>query len=113
MPLDRILQEMLSSHGVEAVVFLDSEGETILSYGMQDREKLKALGAYQGILLAAAGRLGLPQDRTVVTLYEHRSILTHHLKDGYFISVIFRDVSFANLQFRFQEMYQLLEKELS
>ena len=112
MPFDKILQGILSNEGVEAVVFLDSEGEAILFYGMQGQERLKAVGAYQGILLSTAERLGLIRDRTVVTLYEQRSILTHHLKDGYFICVIFRDVSFANLQFRFQKMYQQIENEL-
>jgi hypothetical protein len=112
MSFDKILQEMLACEGVEAVVFLDSEGETILSYGIQEKEKLKALGAYQGILLSAAGRLGLQDDRTIITMYQERSILTHHVKDGYFISVIFREVSFGKLQFRLQDTYRLLEQEL-
>ena len=112
MPFEKILQRMLASDGVEAVVFLDSEGETILAYGIQDRERLTALGAYQGILRSTIERVGLSRDPTIVTMYDERAVLTHHLKDGYFICVIFHEVSFANLQFHFQEVYKLLENEL-
>ena len=113
MVFEEILEAIWSNQGVEGVVFLDSEGEAISSFGFQDQETLRLLGAYQGIVLAAAGRLGLSADRTVITLGGQRSILTQHLKDGYFISVIFSsDVNFAYARFRFQDAYALLKQEL-
>ena len=113
MAFEQILKGILSRHGVQGVVFLDSEGEAICSFGLPDQETLRSLGAYQGIVLSAAERLGMPTERTVITLGAERSILTQHLKDGYFISVIFsKDVNFFYVQFQFQEAYALLRKEL-
>jgi hypothetical protein len=112
MPFETILTKMLSQPGVEAVVFLDAEGETILSCGAAEEEKLKLAGAYQGILLATMKRAGMDGYQTVVTLYENRSVLTHRLKDGYFICVIFRETHFAILRLQFQKLCRSLELEL-
>ena len=103
---------MLSFDGVEAVVFLDSEGEAIQCHGALDEDKLQLVGAYQGILLSAVGRVGMDRDRTVITVGDRRSILTRRLKDGYFISVIFQDSHFALVQYQFRELYHQLEREL-
>jgi predicted regulator of Ras-like GTPase activity (Roadblock/LC7/MglB family) len=113
MAFDKILAGIMASPGVEGVVLLDSEGETIFSLGYLEQERLRLVGAYQGIVLAAAVRFDLSKERTVITLGEKRSILTYHLKDGYFICIIFsKEINVAYAQFRFQEAYTLLKQEL-
>ena len=113
MPFQRLLDSMRTLSGVEGVAFLDSEGELILSSGALDPERLKVLGAYQGIFLSEVARVGFAGVQTVCTRYKDRVILTQALKDGYFISVVFSpDVNFAYAQHRFREIYQGLEKEL-
>ena len=109
MPFQRILQEILTLEGVEAVVFLDAEGETVLSFGIHDQEKLKLLGAYQSILLKS--KLG--KCRTIFSIFDHRTVLTHHMKDGYFLSVLFGpEVLAPYAHFRLQHYYDQIEKEL-
>src|SRR3972149_9116644 len=102
MPFQEILREIISSEGVEGAVFLDSEGEAILSCGSQETEQLQLLGAYQAIILSLIGRLVSTSSKTIFTLCENRVILTHHLKDGYFICIVFSpELNFAWVQFRF------------
>lgn len=109
MPFQRILQEILTLDGAEAAVFLDSEGESILFCGDQDPEKLKLVGAYQSILL----KLEFCKCRTVISVYGDRTVLTHHLKDGYFLSVVLASgVPYSYIQFRLQGYYERLEREL-
>jgi hypothetical protein len=110
---ESILQSILRQEGVEAVIFLDSEGETILSYGGIDSERLKLMGAYQGIILSILPRLALGTNGSVITRCCNRSILTHLLKDGYFVSVIFeKEINFAHAQFMIRDYFVSLEKEL-
>ena len=113
MPLQKLLDSMRSLRGVDSVVLLDSEGEVILSSGGSDRDRLRVVGAYQGILLTSLGRLGLVNSRTLCTIYRDRAVLTRPLKDGYFICVVFSpDLNFAYVQFFFEETYSRLEAEL-
>jgi hypothetical protein len=110
---EQILTDILRQEGVEAVIFLDSEGETILSYGRIDSDRLKLMGAYQGIVLSIVPRLEIGKNGTVITRCWNRSILTHLLKDGYFVSVIFsKDVNIAHAQFMIRDYFVSLEKEL-
>lgn len=104
---------MRSLRGVESVAFLDSQGELILHSGAGDPERLRIIGAYQGIFIACALRTGLDHLRTVYTRFERRAVLTRALKDGYFISVIFSpELNYAYAQFHFEEFYNRLESEL-
>lgn len=95
------------------MAFLDSQGELILHSGGSDYEKLKIVGAYQGIFLSSAARIGFKHPRVVCTLYEARAVLTCVLKEGYFICVIFSpDLNFAYAQFFFEDICKGLESEL-
>jgi predicted regulator of Ras-like GTPase activity (Roadblock/LC7/MglB family) len=107
-----ILQKMSSQSGVEAVMFVDSEGETIHCLGQYPKDQLHVIGAYQGIVLSAAERAGLKENRAIVTLYQQHNILTRRLKDGYFISVIFSKAHFASVHFFIEEYCCQLEREL-
>jgi len=113
MPFQELLNRMMTVEGVEAVAFLDHEGEAILTCSTNDSDHLKILGAYQGIIMSTLQNLGLPPTRTMVTCYDRLSILTHYLKDGYFIcALLSRDLNYARAQFAFQEIYALIEEEL-
>jgi len=112
MALETVLRDVLSLPGVTGVGFLDSEGETIFHYGAEDPEKLKLTGAYQGIFLNAVTRIGALEEKTIISLYSNKSVLTRTLKDGYFITVIFQNASFGYICFRFQEICDWLEREL-
>ncbi|HEY7162500.1 MAG TPA: hypothetical protein VH815_14635 [Acidobacteriota bacterium] len=99
--------------GVEAVAFLDYEGEAILTCSTNNSEQLKILGAYQGIMLSTLQNLGLPKTQTVVSCYDQLSVLTHYLKDGYFIcALLSKDLNYASVQYAFEEIYPLIEEEL-
>jgi hypothetical protein len=109
MPFEKILQEILKLEGAKAVVFLDAQGESIFFCGDQDPERLKLVGAYQSILL----KLEMCKSRTVVSIYDSRTVLTHHLKDGYFLSVVLASgVPYSLIQFRLQGYYERIEREL-
>ncbi len=113
MSFEQILEMVSVVEGVEVVLFLDSAGEMIFSFGGQDSEKLRLLGAYQGILLNSVSRIGMIRDRTIITLGESRSILTRHIKDGYFICVLFSpETHFALIHLRIQDACESLAREL-
>ena len=112
MAFEPILQEILSHCGIEAVMFVDSEGETIHCCGRYAKDQLQVIGACQGIVLSAVGRAGLESEGTVVTLYDRLKILTRRLKDGYFISVIFSNAHFGAVQFSLEDFCRRLEREL-
>lgn len=113
MPFQRVLNQLLKIRGVEAVSFLDSEGETILTSGDKNPETLKAFGAYQGIIMSSLKTMGLPPARSLVTRFQNRSVLTHCLKDGYFICVLFSDeLNIAFAQHSFQDACSEIENEL-
>lgn len=113
MAFERILSRLLSHRGMEAVTLLDAEGETIFSLGKTEAEKLKLIGAYQGIILSAVRRSILCSQNTVITLGEEKSIVTHHLVDGYYLSVILAaEAHYACVRDYLQGFYELLEREL-
>jgi len=111
--LEALLQQIAARPGVDGVVLSDSEGEPIYAYGQVGEERLQLLGAYQGILMSTIARMLETVDRTLVTICDTGSILTHHLKDGYFISVLLSpDIHFAEAEFYFNDIYPSLIKEL-
>lgn len=113
MAFELILRSIFLHKEVEGVIFLDSEGEEIFSYGEIDHDHLKLMGAYQGIVLNSIRRLELGRNGTVITRCGKRSILTHQLKDGYFVSVVLsRDANIAHARFQFGDYFLSLEKEL-
>jgi hypothetical protein len=111
MSFHETLREILQISGVDAVIFLDAEGETVLLSGSQDPDRLKALGAYQSILLKTAWGEGKCQ--TLCSVYDQASVLTHHMKDGYFISVILSpELPFSLAHQRLGPFYEKIEEEL-
>jgi hypothetical protein len=114
MPFDDILRRLFLQKDVESVIFLDSEGEEIFSYGGEiDHDRLKLMGAYQGIVLSCIKRLELGNNGTVITRCGSGSILTHQLKDGYFVCVLLNpDANVAYAHFQFRDYFLSLEKEL-
>ncbi len=113
MLFEEILNGILGQDGVEGIVFLDSEGETILVYGDPEHERLRLMGAYQAIVLSSACRLGMGSNRTVITKCGSKCILTNALKDGYFVCVLLTgDMNPAYVHFRFQDYFSVLENEL-
>jgi len=107
-----LVRSILRLDGVCAVGLFDWEGESIVSLGWHDEEQFKLVGAYQGILLNAVKRFSECPAATVVNVLGKRSILTHQLKDGYFICVIFAEVQYASLDFKLKSIYPLIENEL-
>jgi hypothetical protein len=113
MSFDDILRRIFLHKDVESVIFLDSEGEEIFSYGEIDHDRLKLMGAYQGIVLDCVNRLELGRNGTVITRCESGAILTHQFNDGYFICVLLnQDANVAYAHFQFKDYFLSLEKEL-
>ena len=113
MSFEEILNRILQHEHVESVIFLDSEGEEIFSYGITDPQHLKLMGAYQGIVLNSIRRLKLGNNRFVVTIGRNCSIYTQQLKLGYFVCVLLSaDANFAHAQFQFQDYFNSLSAEL-
>ena len=113
MSFENILQNILKYDYVESVIFLDSEGEEIFSFGNTSHDHLKLMGAYQGIILSTVNRLGLGNQRSVLTRCTDRSIVTHELKLGYFVCVLLSaEANLAQAQFQFQTYFEALNQEL-
>jgi hypothetical protein len=110
---EKILNGILQHKHVESVIFLDSEGEEIFSYGRTNPEHLKLMGAYQGIILNSIERLALGENQSVITRCCHRSIVTQQLKLGYFVCVVLLpDANPAHARFLFQDYFMSLSQEL-
>jgi len=113
MAFEEVLRRIFLQKDVESVIFLDSEGEEIFSYGEIDHDRLKLMAAYQGIVLNSINRLELGKNGTVITRCGKRSILTHQLKDGYFVCVVLsQEANVAHAHFLFGDYFLSLEKEL-
>jgi hypothetical protein len=113
MAFENILTGLLLQKGVEGVIFLDSEGEAVFCFGEVERDSLKAMGAYQGIVLSSVLRLETGKTGAIITCGAERSIITQQLKDGYFVSVVISaDVNIAQAHYRFQDYFNQLENEL-
>jgi predicted regulator of Ras-like GTPase activity (Roadblock/LC7/MglB family) len=73
--------------GAEGALLLDSEGEIVVQAGVGDyRHRL--IGAYQGITLAIARRIGTRHGtgavESLTCRYARAALLLRPLKDGYF-----------------------------
>ena len=113
MSFEDILNRILLQDYVESVIFLDSEGEEIFSFGKTNHEHLKLMGAYQGIILSTIGRLENGSHRTIITRCDNRSIVTQQLKLGYFVCVLLSsEANPAQAQFQFQTYFEALSDQL-
>jgi predicted regulator of Ras-like GTPase activity (Roadblock/LC7/MglB family) len=83
--LDDLQRRMAGSRGV---LLLDVAGEVVLESGNRD-ERLRLIGAYQGIALAgarkASERYSTGEIEYMLWRYEHGSVILRPLKDGYFL----------------------------
>jgi len=73
--------------GAEGALLLDSEGEVVVQAGAGDyRHRL--VGAYQGIALAIARRIGTRHDlgavESLTCRYSRGALILRPLKDGYY-----------------------------
>lgn len=111
---EEILKQILQHDHVEGVIFLDSEGEEIFSFGRTSTEHLKLMGAYQGIILTSLQRMmALGENRSIITRCVERCIFTQQLKLGYFVCILMSgEANFAHAQFQFEDYFNELEKEL-
>ena len=88
MPYQTILDELVRSvPGAEGALLLDSEGEVVVQVGAGDyRHRL--IGAYQGIALAIAGRIGARHGvgavESLTCRYSGAAVVLRPLKDGYY-----------------------------
>ena len=88
MPYQRILDELVRSvRGAQGALLLDSEGEVVVQAGARDyRHKL--IGAYQGIALSVANRIGRRHGagavQAVTCRYTAAVVVMRPLKDGYY-----------------------------
>jgi hypothetical protein len=110
---ETILNEILQHEQVESVIFLDSEGEEIFSYGNANSEQLKLMGAYQGIILNSIQQLAPGENKCVIIRCCQRTIMTQQLKMGYFVCVVlFPDANIAYAKFQLQDYFISLSDEL-
>ncbi len=88
MPYLQILEDLVRSvRGAEGALLLDSEGEVVVQAGGRDfRHRL--IGAYQGIALQVARRIGrrhgAGEIASLTCRYAAASLVLRPLKDGYF-----------------------------
>jgi predicted regulator of Ras-like GTPase activity (Roadblock/LC7/MglB family) len=89
MPYQALLERMLAAvPGVHAALMLDSEGELVVEAGRRE-ERLRLIGAYQGIALATAQRTARRLAGGPLTYMHARyawgQIVVRPLKDGYYM----------------------------
>jgi len=88
MPYQRILDELVRAvPGAQGALLLDSEGEVVVQAGARDyRHKL--IGAYQGIALAVAQKIGRRHGAGAIQgltcRYTDAALVLRPLKDGYY-----------------------------
>lgn len=72
--------------GAEGALLLDSEGEVVVQVGNEFRHRL--IGAYQGITLAIARRIGARHGvgsvQSLTCRYSQAALVLRPLKDGYY-----------------------------
>ena len=91
MPYKEILEDLVRSvDRVEGALLLDSTGELVVSSG-QAGTRHQLIGAYQGIVLAQAQRVGarhaLGDVRYLLWRHGRGSVIVRPLKDGYYLVV--------------------------
>jgi len=91
MSFSDALEGLLGAPGALGAAFLDPQGETIAKVG--DERATDVLGAYQSVWLGelrrAAERASLGEIADLSFRFASRHVLTLHVKDGYFVLVVF------------------------
>jgi predicted regulator of Ras-like GTPase activity (Roadblock/LC7/MglB family) len=85
------LEGLLDAPGAKGAAFIDPQGEVIARVGAKSATEV--LGAYQSVWLGelrrAAERSGLGEISNLSFRFARRQILTSHVKEGYFVLVVF------------------------
>lgn len=90
-----ILDELIvTTHGAQAALFLDWEGETVAlacDHDLSDHE-LRILGAYQGIFLdrlrGLCRKVGAGEPRRFKLEFDRKAVLSYDVKDGYYLVML-------------------------
>ena len=102
--------------GAEGALLLDSEGEIVVQAGAGDfRHRL--IGAYQGITLAIARRIGTRHGtgavESLTCRYSRAALVLRPLKDGYyFVLAVAAGGELADAERRSESARQLIDREL-
>jgi predicted regulator of Ras-like GTPase activity (Roadblock/LC7/MglB family) len=89
MPYRSVLERLVRAvPGVQAALMLDSEGEVVVETGPRE-DRLRLIGAYQGIALATARRTASRYAGGPITYmlsrYAWGQVILRPLKDGYYM----------------------------
>ena len=89
MPYQKLLDTLVRSvDGAQGAILLDANGERVVESG-ERRERLRLIGAYQGIALARArdvrDRYATGEVRHIVCQYTDGHVLSRPLRDGYYL----------------------------
>jgi predicted regulator of Ras-like GTPase activity (Roadblock/LC7/MglB family) len=117
MPYQQILENLVRSvRGAESALLLDSEGEVVVQAGSRDfRHRL--IGAYQGIALQVARRIGrrhgAGEIASLTCRYAGASVVLRPLKDGYYFVLALRPGSpVADAEWRSERVRARIDEEL-
>jgi predicted regulator of Ras-like GTPase activity (Roadblock/LC7/MglB family) len=89
MPYQRLLDVLVRSvDGAQGAILLDADGELVVESG-ERHERLRLIGAYQGIALARArevgDRYGSGVVRHIVCRYTDGHVISRPLRAGYYL----------------------------
>ena len=101
--------------GAEGALLLDSEGEIVVQAGGGFRHRL--IGAYQGIALAIARRIGarhgIGEVRSLTCRYSRAALVLRPLKDGYyFVLAMAPEAAIADAERRSDSARRRIDQEL-
>ncbi len=93
MPYQQVLDALVRRvPGLHAALLLDVEGEVVVEAGRRE-ERLRLIGAYQGIALATARRSASRHATGALTYmhcrYAWAHVVARPLKDGYYLVLAF------------------------
>lgn len=116
MSFEDVLSSLASAPGAIGAAFVDSQGQTVARAG--DPAATDVLGALQSVWLSELGRAsvraGLGEVRDLSLDFEDRHVLSAHVKDGYFVLVVFSAQGLPSIaRARLDEAREQLAREMS
>jgi predicted regulator of Ras-like GTPase activity (Roadblock/LC7/MglB family) len=88
MPYQRLLDELVRTVQAGGALLLDADGEVVVEGGGRD-DRLRLIGAYQGLALGAVRRTVARQGggaiEYVLCRYAAATVIVRPLKDGYYL----------------------------
>ncbi len=93
MPYKAVLEQLVNAvPGLHAALLLDADGELVVEAGQRE-QRLRLIGAYQGIALATAQRTATRFSGGPLTYmlcrYAWGQVVARPLKDGYYLVLSF------------------------